>query len=29
MNNKMHEAFDYNGNGVYCLNCGSFHVDIL
>jgi hypothetical protein len=29
LNNKTHEAFDYTGNGVYCLNCGSTHVDII
>lgn len=29
LNNKLNEAFDYNGNGIYCLNCGSTHVDIL
>ena len=29
LNNRLNEAFDYNGNGVYCLNCGSDHVDIL
>ena len=29
LNNKLHEAFDYNGNGVYCLNCGSTHVDVI
>lgn len=29
LNNRAAEAFDYNGNGVYCLNCGSTHVDII
>jgi hypothetical protein len=29
LNNRLNEAFDYNGNGVYCLDCGSSHVDIL
>jgi hypothetical protein len=23
LNNRLNEAFDYNGGGVYCLNCGS------
>jgi hypothetical protein len=29
LNNCLNEAFDYNGNVVYCLNCGSTHLDIL
>ena len=29
MNNRIAEAFDYNGFGPYCLNCGSTHVDII
>ena len=29
MNNRAHEAFDYNGNGAYCLNCGSTHLDLV
>jgi hypothetical protein len=29
LNNRLAEAFDYNGDGVYCLNCGSGHVDII
>jgi len=29
LNNRLHEAFDFNGNEVYCLNCGSTHLDLL
>jgi len=29
LNNELNEAFDFNGNGYYCLNCGSTHLDIL
>jgi hypothetical protein len=29
LNNTLNEAFDFNGNGYYCLNCGSTHLDIL
>ena len=29
LNNRLNEAFDFNGNGVYCLNCGSNHLDLL
>jgi uncharacterized Zn finger protein len=29
LNNRVLEAFDYNGDYVYCLNCGSTHVDIV
>jgi hypothetical protein len=29
LNNDLVEAFDFNGNGYYCLNCGSTHLDIL
>jgi hypothetical protein len=29
LNNNLAEAFDYNGFGYYCLNCGSTHVDLV
>ena len=29
LNNNLCEAFDYNGFGHYCLNCGSTHVDLM
>ena len=29
LNNNLREAFDYNGFGYYCLNCGSTHVDLV
>ena len=29
LNNGLVEAFDFNGNGYYCLNCGSTHLDLL
>ncbi len=29
LNNRLNEAFDFNGNEVYCLNCGSNHLDLI
>ena len=29
LNNRLNEAFDYNGFGAYCLNCGSSHLDLV
>jgi hypothetical protein len=29
LNNRLNEAFDFNGNGVYCLNCGSLRNHIF